>query len=93
MSRGRIWERLSNRLDLDSVSMPGVPLVELYGGKRVLIENHCGVMEYTDNMICVKVKCGQICVSGHRLNLTLMSRERLVICGCIESVQMKEEQR
>lgn len=93
MGRRKLWERITDALDLETVSMTKVPLVELYGGKRVLIENHFGVLEYTENQICVRVKCGMICVSGQSLTIALMSRERVVICGSIESVHMKEVDR
>ena len=90
MGRHNFWDRFADSVSSETVSMSRLPLVELYGGKRILIENHCGVLAYTDNSICVKVKCGQVCVCGSNLNLAMMSRERLVICGRIESVHMKE---
>ena len=88
MQRRRFWDRFAQGADLNTEAMPGEPLIELYGGQRALIENHCGVLEYSTEMICVKVKRGRICVSGCGLNLALMSRERLIICGRIDSVQL-----
>ena len=86
MGRLSFWDRVTD----NPVSVSKVPLIELYGCKRILVENHCGVLEYTENLICIKIKCGQVCVCGCNLNLAMMSRERLVICGKIESVHMKE---
>ena len=90
MGRQSFWNHFWSNMGPENVSMSKAPLIELYGGKRILIENHCGVLEYADNSICIKVNCGQVCVSGCNLNLTMMSRERLVICGKIESVHIKE---
>ena len=93
MGRHRLWRRLAEDLQTENLSVSKVPLIELYGGRRVLIENHAGVQEYTDDFICVRVKCGQVCISGRNLRLALMSQERLVICGCIDSVHRKEGNR
>jgi len=90
MGRQNFWDWVAGSFASETVSVPKVPLIELYGGKRILIENHCGVLEYTDNLICVKVKCGQVCICGFDLKLAMISRDRLVICGRIESVHMKE---
>ena len=90
MGGSKLWDRVAGNFTSDAAIAPRVPLIELYGGKRILIENHCGVSEYTDNLICVKVKCGQVCVGGHNLRLALMSKDRLVICGKIASVHIKE---
>lgn len=83
-------ERVVRGFDLDAEPLPGQTLLELVGDRRVLIENHCGVSEYANTKICVRVKKGQICVCGKGLNLALMSRERLIICGCIESVHLMQ---
>lgn len=88
MRDSNFWERMIRGLDLDAEPLPGEPLLELVGGQRVLIENHCGVSEYGDSQMCVKVKNGHFCICGKRLNLAQMSRERLVICGCIESIRL-----
>lgn len=90
MGRINFWDRVAGGFSSEYYSFNKVPLVELYGSKRILIENHCGVLEYTDNLICVKVKCGQVCICGADLKLAMMSRERLVIFGQIEAVHMKE---
>ena len=90
MGWSNIWERLEPGFAQQKQFKSKVPLVELYGGKRILIENHCGVLEYTDSLICVKVNCGQVCICGSELELAMMSAERLIICGKIQSVQMKE---
>ena len=90
MGRTNFWNRVAGSFSTETVSVSRAPLVELYGSRRILIENHCGVREYTDNLICVNVNCGQVCIGGYGLNLALLSRDRLVICGKIETVHMKE---
>ena len=82
MDRGRtFWERLADDVDLASEPLPGQPIVELAGERRVLIENHLGVKAYSRESILVKVKFGCICVCGSGLELTRMTREQLLIRG------------
>lgn len=79
-------KRLRQQMELDVQPMPGLPLVEIVGQGRVLIENHLGVCAYGREQICVQVKYGQIAVRGRGLELARMSREQLVITGRIEAV-------
>ncbi len=88
MQRKGIWERLSLAADLSEEPTPGLPLVEIAGEHRVLIENHQGVVEYGLNTVRVKVKFGQLCICGNGLKLTKMGRGQLTICGNIDSVQL-----
>lgn len=65
---------------------PDTPLVEICDNKRVLIENHRGVICYGVKEIIVKVKNGSISVFGNHLSLARMNKTKLVICGEIHSV-------
>lgn len=71
--------------------LPGVPVVELAGDRRVLIENHKGVVEYGKERICVKVQYGLLCICGIDMELAKMSKEQLVIAGKIESVSIQRK--
>lgn len=83
--RERMRDLLGN---LGADSLPGVPLVEVTGDHRVLIEHHRGVVAYGCREICVRVTYGIVSVSGSSLRLARMTGELLVICGCIESVRL-----
>ena len=66
--------------------IPGQPILELAGDRRVPIDNHCGVKEYSRERICVAVKYGMVSVCGNGLELTCMTKEQLVICGRIDGI-------
>lgn len=90
MDRGQeFWRKLAHRMDLHSQPLPGVPLVELAGDSRVLLENHQGVLEYTHDRIGIRVKFGCVVVQGQGLELCHMTRQRLVIYGKIRSVTLE----
>lgn len=86
--RGDWMERISEGLDLPGQPMPGIPLVEISGENRVLIENHKGVCQYGADKICVKVKYGQIAIQGCGLEMARMTREQLIIRGRIDCVSI-----
>ena len=89
MERTRNWvQRIADGADLASEPLPGLPVVELTGDRRVLIERHRGVTGYSREEICVKVSYGQVCICGCGLELKHMSKEQLVICGQISCVKL-----
>jgi sporulation protein YqfC len=89
MKRSGSWmERLAEGMDMNDTPMPGLPLVEVCGERRVLIENHRGVSRYGSEMICVRVSFGEVAVRGCNLELAKMTRGQLVILGRIDSVTM-----
>ena len=79
--------QLRNRIG-KPVVLSKVPLVELAGQNRVLIENHLGVLAYSLEEIQIKVSYGCISVTGSDLRLMQMHKEQLVICGKIDSLHL-----
>lgn len=82
-------ERWMDRLDLPDEPGPLETLVELAGCRRVLIEHHNGVTQYGRENIRIKVRFGTVCVTGEGLELTRMTRDQLIISGCIQCVQLE----
>ncbi len=75
--------RLGSILPMAREEFTGIPVVELAGKRRVLIEGHQGVTGYGAEEICVKMPYGRLVVKGCDLSLAHMSKERLVIFGTI----------
>lgn len=82
-------ERFVEDADLTMEPLPGQPIVEIAGDRRVLIENHMGVKVYGREKIVVKVKYGFLCVCGCGLEMLRMTREQLVIRGRIDAVTLQ----
>lgn len=89
MDRRKFFDKMARAVDLSTEPIPGKPLVEIVGDRSVLIENHCGVISYSAQCICVKTKQGCICISGSDLVLTRMSKEQLRVCGFIQGVELR----
>ncbi len=82
-------ERIAAATDLQAEPIPGLPLVEIAGDRRVLIEQHCGVTQYGGCRICVKVKFGAVVIVGTGLELTRMTGKQLIVTGKIDGVQLE----
>lgn len=89
MGRGRAFlERLAEDAEISAEPLPGLPIVEIAGDQRVLIENHFGMKAYSREKIIVKVKFGCVCVCGCGLEILRMTREQLIIRGRIDTVTL-----
>lgn len=84
----KLWNRLADSADLSDEAMPGQMIVEVTGAHRILIENHCGVNQYESNRIVVNGKKGDLVICGQDLVLTKMSKESLIIKGCIQQISL-----
>ncbi len=85
--RRKLLPSLENQT-LDPDVFPVLPIVELAGSQRVLIENHYGVTAYCLTQVNVKMKYGQVQVCGGSLMLEHMSRAKLVITGRIDGITL-----
>jgi len=87
MARSGDWlQHLADSSELDSEALPGLPILEIAGDRRVLIERHGGVLEYGPERIRIRVGYGTVCITGCGLELVRMSRQQLVISGRVDSV-------
>ena len=86
----RLAEKLQMKLNLCAELMPGQLLIEIIDESRVLVENHCGVILYTQEEICLRSKNGVVRVLGLKLKLACMSKDQLVITGIIQHVDLSK---
>ncbi len=86
----RKWymDKVATNVDFDNDLFPYLPIVEISGDKRVLIENHCGVQGYESGKISVNSKLGSIIVCGEQLKIRKMTKEQLIISGRINCVSL-----
>ena len=63
------------------------PLVEVVGNRRVLVENHKGIISYGCSEIVVQTRQGTIKIVGNNLEILCLSKDRVVIKGAIDCVQ------
>lgn len=79
---------LTEKAGLTAEALPGVPLLELNGDDRVLVENHRCVVGYTESEILIRVSFGLIQIAGDCLTLSCVKKELLLIQGNVHSITL-----
>lgn len=83
--RRSILDYLSEKSD-DPEALPVLPILELAGGNRVLVENHLGVVYYSGEVVGIQVKYGTLRICGCGLLLRHMTKTKLVVTGRIDQI-------
>lgn len=86
--RRNLWDRLAETAEMPGEVLPGQSVLELLGDKRILIERHGGVIQYSPEEIGIKLKFGTVCVCGCALELIHMTQGQLVIQGKIDAITL-----
>lgn len=60
--------------------------VQIINGEYCLVEGHRGIIEYSSERICVKIKKGSIAVRGEKLSVSVLTVSELYIRGEIKGV-------
>jgi len=77
-----------NTLSQKTDMVPGLPILEIAGQCRVLIENHRGIIAYSPSQIMVRVQFGTYGIHGSGLKIAKMGKDQLVIQGRVDMVQL-----
>ena len=93
MGRGACGMKYNEQSILGRAQLPEdvllhLPMLHVLGTRRMVIENHCGIQEYTSERIRVDTHHGQIICRGRDLMVRAMDREDLWITGRIETVEL-----
>ena len=78
---------LAERLELPQEAVPGAARLSVTAGKRVLVENHRGLLEYGPERIVVKTEAGKLVLSGSGLGIRAMDRRDLLIGGKLQCAE------
>ena len=84
-------DRFGNRIAA-AACMPkdvlfGVPVLTITGDAEACIENYRGILEYTDTLIRIRTKQGQIRITGKRLKIEYYTNSEMKVSGrlhCLE---------
>ena len=89
----RLIDQVAKSVEVWEEPVGFAPLVELSGDRRVLIEKHKGIQQYSPFKICVCVSFGNVAVCGSELKLHHMSKDQLIIHGNIENIVLTRRQK
>ena len=76
----------SNGMELTHNYGYRLPLVEICGRRRVLIENYDSVLGYGEQEIIIKVNFGCIDIQGNNMKIRKLCKEKMVVSGEINAV-------
>ena len=76
----------------DAANLPkdvelGVPILTLTGHYEVNIENYRGILEYTEQLIRINVRSGQIRITGKSLEINYYATTDMKITGKVEKIE------
>lgn len=84
---GTLSYRVTDAANMPKDVMLGVPIVTLTGQLEVNVENYRGIIEYTDILVRIKSKNGQIKIMGKNLRIAYYTNDEMKITGRIEKVE------
>ena len=84
----KVRSRLPELFNIPEMTLPGEPIIEVYGDRRVLVEGCFVVLQYADNCIKLRNPSTIICVVGSGLHMVEISSSQTVITGKIENISI-----
>ena len=87
MTKQKRWQRIGALFDIPDDIIMNTVRVTMVGRGELLIENHSGIIEYTSELLRVKVSDGELSVSGTGLSLAVIEKEQVRVAGTVSAVR------
>lgn len=65
----------------------GLPILTITGTDELCVENYRGITEYTDQIIQLQSRCGQIKIGGRKLEIIYYTNDEMMIHGHIRTIE------
>lgn len=80
-------KKMTSATNLPKDVIFGVPIITMTGELEVCVENYKGILEYTDTVIRIRSKVGQIRVTGKHMQIEYYTNDEMKITGQIKAVE------
>lgn len=87
--RQRLQKKLAHLLEIPDDIVLDLPRITLLGNMQMLIENHKGIIEYTAELVRVRLNHKEIVISGVGLSLGNLQAEELIVEGEITGLSFE----
>ncbi len=81
-------ERMAAAFELPIDAALGALRVEILSGREVLIENHHGLLEFEEDLVCINSSGHIVKINGNKLRIVAMNASQLRISGKVISVEL-----
>lgn len=82
----RIKRLLTEKMQLPADVMMDLPRITMIGTLHIYIENHSGLLTFTDKEIRILLKQGQLLIKGSNFVMKAILPEELLVEGKIDQV-------
>jgi sporulation protein YqfC len=80
--------RISEYAELPYDVLLNVPKITITGDIQVAVENHQGIIEYTQNRIRINTIIGVVAIDGEEMNIKNILAEEIIVLGSISRVEV-----
>ena len=87
MSKKGRMQRLAGLLELPQDIILDLPRVTMLGNIQLLIENHKGIIEYTPELVRIRLKQGELVINGSELVLGNLQAEQILVEGILNEIR------
>lgn len=88
MNREQIKEKMVSAMDLPKDVIQNASLITILGRNELCIENYRGIIEYTDALIRVQTRTGQIRIQGKRLRIQYYTNDEMKVTGALSLIHI-----
>ncbi|WP_379966157.1 sporulation protein YqfC [Ectobacillus sp. sgz5001026] len=87
----RVKDWLTKQMDLPSDVLMDLPRITLIGQIHIYIENHRGLLLFSDKEVRLLLKKGQLLIKGHSFVIKTILPDEMLLEGMIEQVLFLDE--
>ena len=84
--RQKVKQILTNTVDLPQDVMMNLPRITMIGQIHIYIENHTGLIAFSDKEVRLQVEQGELSITGENLIIKTILPEEILLEGVIHSV-------
>lgn len=83
----KLRQMTASILDLPQDVIIDLPRITMIGNLHLYIENHRGVMVFTDRMLQLRLSVGQLVIEGENLVIRTILPEEILVEGTIQHIR------
>lgn len=89
MEREQIRDRLVEAAGFPKDVLLKAPVLTVTGNFEVFIGNYRGITEYTDELVRIRTRSGQIRVTGSRLKVDYYTNDEMKVTGRVDEIRFE----